>query len=257
MAWQKVKIRPEQELVVGGWVKGTGKAVDLGALLVGVYEDGALRYAGKIGAGFTNTNRAELLAAVAPLAADDPPFATPPPRAAARNAQWLRPELVIRAEFAGWTGDGLVRQAAYKGFELEKDPRESSASARRPEPCVDGPSPLRTVRCFPRARSERTHMTRDAGEIEAHLRAASDAILLLLTEVGQLERHKRGIPPGEARFDEVARSVRVVAQALAEFTEYEETWARNRDGRQNGHRDHLAVRERARDRHDPRAVASG
>ena len=39
--WQKVKIRPEQELVVGGWVTGTGTAVDLGALLVGVYEDGA------------------------------------------------------------------------------------------------------------------------------------------------------------------------------------------------------------------------
>ena len=126
--WQKVKIRPEQELVVGGWVTGAGKAVDLGALLVGVYEDGALRYAGKIGAGFTNSNRAELLAAVAPLAAAETPFATPPPRAAARDAQWLRPELVIRAEFAGWTGDGLVRQAAYKGIELEKDPRRSSGS---------------------------------------------------------------------------------------------------------------------------------
>ena len=122
--WQKVKIRPEQELVVGGWVKGTGKAVDLGALLVGVYEDGGLRYAGKIGAGFTNTNRAELLAAVAPLATEAPPFATPPPRAATRDAQWLRPELVIRAEFAGWTGDGLVRQAAYKGLEFEKDPHK-------------------------------------------------------------------------------------------------------------------------------------
>jgi hypothetical protein len=69
-------------------------------------------------------------------------------------------------------------------------------------------------------------MTRDATEIEQHLRAASDAILLLLTEVGQLERHKRGIPPGEPRFDEVARSVRVAAQALAQFTEYEENWAR-------------------------------
>jgi bifunctional non-homologous end joining protein LigD len=122
--WQKIKIRPEQELVVGGWVTGAGKAVDLGALLVGVYEDGRLQYAGKIGAGFTNGNRAELLAAVAPLAADDPPFATPPPRPAARDARWLRPELVIRAEFAGWTGDGLVRQAAYKGIEFEKDPRK-------------------------------------------------------------------------------------------------------------------------------------
>ena len=69
-------------------------------------------------------------------------------------------------------------------------------------------------------------MGSDATRIEEHLRAASDAILLLLTEVGQLERHKRGIPPGDPRFDEVARSVRVAAQALAQFTEHEETWAR-------------------------------
>ncbi len=122
--WQKVKIRPEQELVVGGWSTGLGKAVDLGALLVGVYEEGSLRYAGKIGAGFTNENRADLLAAVAGLAADESPFEPAPPRAAARDARWLRPELVIRAEFAGWTGDGLVRQAAYKGIEPEKDPRK-------------------------------------------------------------------------------------------------------------------------------------
>ena len=69
-------------------------------------------------------------------------------------------------------------------------------------------------------------MSRDATEIEEHLRAASDAILLLLTEVNQLERHKRAIPPGEARFDEVARSARIAATSLAEFTQQEEDWAR-------------------------------
>jgi hypothetical protein len=63
-------------------------------------------------------------------------------------------------------------------------------------------------------------------DIEEHLRGASDAIVLLLTEVGQLERHKRAIPPGEDRFDDVARAVRVAAQALAEFTKQEEDWAR-------------------------------
>ena len=75
-------------------------------------------------------------------------------------------------------------------------------------------------------------MSSDATRIEEHLRAASDAILLLLTEIGQLERHKRGIPPGEPRFDEVSRSIRAAAQGLAEFTEGEEAWARTAtDGR--------------------------
>jgi bifunctional non-homologous end joining protein LigD len=122
MTWQKVKIRPEQELIVGGWKTGLGAAADLGALLVGVYEDETLRYAGKVGAGFTRDTRAELLAALAHLGADVSPFADPVPRAVAKDANWLHPELVIRAEFAGWTGDGLVRQAAYKGFDLGKDP---------------------------------------------------------------------------------------------------------------------------------------
>ena len=128
MAWQKVKIRPEQELVVGGWTRGTGTAVDLGALLVGVYEAGALRYAGKVGAGSRPSpdrapgrDRAARRRQVPVRDSTTPDGLT--------DAIWLRPEVVIRAEFAGWTGDGLVRQAAYKGFDLGKDPQGRSRGA--------------------------------------------------------------------------------------------------------------------------------
>jgi bifunctional non-homologous end joining protein LigD len=131
MAWQKIKIRPEQELVVGGWTRGTGSAVDLAALLVGVYEDGRLRYAGKVGAGFTAGIRAELLAVLEPLVVDTSPFASPVPRPVAGAARWVRPELVIRAEFAGWVGDGMVRQASYKGIDHGKDPRSVLREAPR------------------------------------------------------------------------------------------------------------------------------
>lgn len=121
-AWRKIKIRPEQELVVGGWTRGTGPAADLAALHVGVYEGGQLRYAGKVGSGFTRTSRAELLALLEPLVADAPPFSPPPPSRFTAATSWVRPELVIRAEFAGWIGDGMVRQASYKGVDRGKDP---------------------------------------------------------------------------------------------------------------------------------------
>jgi bifunctional non-homologous end joining protein LigD len=122
-AWLKIKIRPEQELVVGGWTPGEGNARDLGALAVGVYEDGRLRYSGKVGSGFTGVTRKRLLQRMASLVTDAAPFDPAPERKGElRNVTWVRPELVIRAELGGWSRDNLVRQTSFKGIEDGRDP---------------------------------------------------------------------------------------------------------------------------------------
>jgi bifunctional non-homologous end joining protein LigD len=126
--WLKIKVRPEQELVVGGWTPGEGAAQELGALVVGHYvdDDGArkLHFAGKVGSGFNTQTRRKLRDRLAALATDESPFDPPPPKdykgrwgGELRHVVWTRPELVIRAELGGWTREGIVRQAAFKGFD--------------------------------------------------------------------------------------------------------------------------------------------
>ena len=128
-AWLKLKVRPEQELVIAGWTPGEGNARDLGALAVGYYEDGKLKFAGKVGSGFTGAMRKELLSKLKPLAIDDSPYDEPPPKDYKGRwggdlgaVTWVRPELVMRAELGGWTREGVVRQTAYKGLEPGRDP---------------------------------------------------------------------------------------------------------------------------------------
>ena len=129
--WLKIKARPEQELVVGGWTPGEGSAKELGAVAVGVYEGERLRFAGKVGSGFDARTRKDLRTRLEALETDAPPFDPAPPQdykgrwgGDLAGVRWIRPELVIRAEIGGWSRDGHVRQTAYKGLEPGRDPRE-------------------------------------------------------------------------------------------------------------------------------------
>ncbi|HEY7591355.1 MAG TPA: DNA ligase D [Candidatus Limnocylindrales bacterium] len=122
--WLKIKIRPEQELVVGGWTPGEGNAKDLGALVVGVYEGSKLKYAGKVGSGFNSRTRAELRKRLEGLTTEKCPYDPCPERKGElRTARWVKPKLVIRAELGGWTREGYVRQTSFKGIDPDKDPK--------------------------------------------------------------------------------------------------------------------------------------
>ncbi len=129
-AWLKVKTVQRQELVVGGFTQGEGgRRASFGALAVGYYEDGKLRYAGNVGGGFDDRELAQLRERLAALAAAESPFADP----VEIETSWLRPELVVEVKFAEWTEDGRLRAPVFLGLRDDIEPenvrREAATSA--------------------------------------------------------------------------------------------------------------------------------
>ncbi len=123
--WLKIKCTQRQELVIGGFTEPSGKRAHLGALLVGYYEGGELRYAGKVGTGFTAKTLAELAQLLAPLEIAASPFTPAPPRAlTGKGTHWVKPELVGEIAFAEWTADAHLRHPSFQGLRRDKPARE-------------------------------------------------------------------------------------------------------------------------------------
>jgi bifunctional non-homologous end joining protein LigD len=126
-AWLKVKVRGESEFVVGGYTPPQGSRTELGALLVGLYDGGTLRYTGKVGTGYTQETLRDLGAKLKRLRRETPPF-DPPPRIG--DAIWVEPRLVAQIAYAEWTADGKLRQPAFLGLRADKDPKECTWARR-------------------------------------------------------------------------------------------------------------------------------
>ncbi len=119
--WIKVKNIERQEVVVGGWMPGEGRRRDtIGALVVGVRENGHLRYAGRVGTGFTEAELDRLRDVLTPLQRDTPPFDAPAQPDLPRGAVWVEPRHVAEVEFREWTQGGQLRAPSYKGLRDDK-----------------------------------------------------------------------------------------------------------------------------------------
>lgn len=122
-AWVKTKHVVRQSVVVCGWKPGEGgRSGRIGSLLVGVHDEGGLRYAGHVGTGFSSAALAHLQQLLDPLARTSPAYVDEVPAEHARHARWVEPVLVGEVELTAWTRDGRLRHPSWKGLRDDLDP---------------------------------------------------------------------------------------------------------------------------------------